>query len=163
VDYTKDAKFQKRRVATDDLLEALALPGARCPDAVKVVMRVAGWNNLQGHARALVPLAIWFAFHHPQLCSDIRDATSLRKEMTSASTEARDAVWQMVQATLKSDLATLGGDIVATGLQTNSPSTVKKILKTYCSDRYGGSHGKGGAGDTVFKRTLKILSHTLVL
>ncbi len=29
----------------------------------------------------------------------------------------------------------------------------------YLSQRYGGAQGAGGAGDTVLKRTLKLLAH----
>lgn len=162
MDYTADAQFQARREALEAMIAALALPGARCDDAVALVRRQLGWNNLQGHARALVPLALWFALRHRPLLRTVRNRTSLRVEMNRGSAEARDDVWLDVQQELRADLAAQGNDIVSIGPQANSPSTARAIARTYLSADYGGRHALGGAGNTVLKRTLKILAHTLM-
>ena len=156
-DYSNSPLFSARRAAAETAIGELAEAGV--DDAIKLVIRETGWHNLQGHARAVVPLAIWFLTLAPRHTHAIRDNTNLSHEMTSASSESRAAFWGAIQSEIRALLGSQGNDRVVVGLQSNSPETAERIAETYLSESYGGGQTSGGAGDTVFKRTLKIVSH----
>ena len=157
VDYTDNPLFSARHAAIETAIHVLAHAGVA--DADMLVLRQLGWNNLQGHARAVVPLAIWFLTHEPHHGEHIRDNTDLATSMTGGSRESRGAFWRPIQGEMRSLLRHHGGDRIAMGERGNSPETARRIARTYLSTRYGGGQTSGGAGDTVFKRTLKIASH----
>ncbi|MXX19418.1 MAG: hypothetical protein F4X03_10735 [Dehalococcoidia bacterium] len=157
VDYTKDPLFSARHAAIETAIHVLASAGV--VDADRFVLRQSGWNNLQGHARAVMPLAVWFLTHEPHHGEDLRDNTDLVTTMTARSGESRGTFWRPIQAEMRILLRDHGGDRIAVGERRNSPETAVRIARTYLSTRYGGGQARGGAGDTVFKRTLKITSH----
>ena len=159
VDFTTDFKFGALLDATERVIDVLALGGVR--DAIRLVDRAAGWNNLQGHMRAIVPLTVWVAWRRPELLCTIRAETNLDHEMSSSSQEARAAFWEDVKSALTLLLDQHGDDHVAIGVQANSPETARDIASTYLSSDYGGGQSTGGGGTTVLKRTLKLLAHTL--
>lgn len=130
------------------------------PDASALFQRTRGQNNLQGHAHSIVPLAVLLARVYPQLLLAIRINTDLQHGMTGQSAEARlKAVWLPVQTGIQLLIASRGGDIVSETFGRATPQTVSRVADTYLSVRYGGGQQRGGAGDTVVKRTLKLLAH----
>jgi hypothetical protein len=131
-------------------------------DAKALTDRKSGKHNLQGHARAVIPLAVWLAFQEPSILQPIRRRTTLSSGMTAHSSEARDSrSWSPVKKALKKHLALAGGDVVAPSAKSNSPDTPAKIAATYLGNDYGGGQTTGGAGNTVLKRALKLLAHTI--
>ena len=161
VDYTQDLSFRAMQEAADSLVRVLAGRGVR--DARAIAERAAGWHNLQGHARTIVPLAIWLALHRPELLCTLRVETDLQIGMSGRSAESRGVFWDDVKAALISLLKQHGQDRIIVGEQANSPETANDIANTYLSADYGGGQRGGGGGTTVLKRTLKLLSHTLPL
>jgi hypothetical protein len=59
-------------------------------------------------------------------------------------------------------LSARGADIIAESIRSHSPQDAASIAATYLSSDYGGGQGTGGAGDTVLKRTIKLLAHALI-
>ena len=82
--------------------------------------------------------------------------------MDKHSAEARDGVWDGVKTGMIQLLATSGADVLTPpGTKVNSPVSAANIAQTYLRTNYGGSQQAGGGGNTVIKRTLKLLAHTL--
>ena len=161
VDYTGDFRFGALLRATERIIEVLHT--GEVADATSLVDRAAGWNNLQGHMRGIVPLTVWLALHRPDLLCTVRAATNLDTIMGRESAESNGAFWDDVKAALIRLLADRGDDRIVVGEQTDSPTTPNRIANTYLSSDYGGGQTTGGGGTVVLKRTLKILSHTLPL
>ena len=161
IDYTQDNTFGALNAATQAIIGALAREGIS--DATSLERRAAGVHNLQGHARALIPLALWVAVRRPDLLPVIRQNTRLDVEMDNHSQETRAAFWDQVKESVIALLQERGQDRVSVGEADDVPETATAIAGTYLSDSYGGSHTTGGAGDTVLKRTLKLLAHVLPL
>ncbi len=159
-DLRNDPAFASAVAATHQAIRHLARVGIE--DARALVRRSRGWNHLQGHARSVVPLAVLLARKNLNIVRAIRTATVLRQPMTSTSREARDRVWGRVGTAIRNLLRSQGGDVIAAELRSRRPQTARSIARTYLSRRYAGGQGRGGAGDTVLKRTLKILAHVLV-
>ena len=80
VNYATNFRFGALLEATERIIYELALSGVQ--DAISIVNRAAGWHNLQGHMRAVVPLTVWLAWHHPELLCSVRAETSLHDEMS---------------------------------------------------------------------------------
>ena len=160
-DFTRDATFTALVAATEGvIIDVLANAGVR--DARALVMRQRGWNNLQGHTRGLIPLAVWFARAYPQHLNLLRTSTNLGSGMGRSSAEARNqALWLPIQGDLRAHLTANGADVIAPGARPRSPQTAQEISDTYLSASYGGRQTTGQAGNTVFKRTLKVLAHVL--
>lgn len=79
--------------------------------------------------------------------------------MGKGSTESRDkALRDDIAAALSSLQASHGTDIVSHEIRSKRPITVSKACRTYVSVVLGGSQPNGGAGDTVVKRTLKLIA-----
>lgn len=155
-DYSKDPVFQAAVVAAEAGIEHLAQ--AKIRDAKALIDRRHGRNNLQGHYNALVPFSVLLLRLNPSLAGLIRAQTSLAQEMTARSAEARDiAIWAPVQAAssrlISKDPAGVLGDMLSGG-----PLRVRDAAR-YLSTRYGGAQTSGSGGDTVLKRTLKLVSH----
>ena len=132
----------------------------RIPDATALYQRGRNVNNLSGHANSIIPLAVLIAREYPALLAVIRARTELRRAMTARSFEARDRyLWRKVMNATKLLVADRGGDIIAEELATGMPQSAKKVAKTYLSTAFGGSQTGGGAGNTVIKRTLKLLAY----
>lgn len=132
-------------------------------DAQALAVRRRGWNNLQGHAHSIVPLAVAYARAHPNQLRTIRARTDLARGMTRWSREARDtALWRPVMVEIKAFLASRGADVIAEEMQGGAAQTAQDIATTYLSSHYGGGQTTGGGGNTVLKRTLKLLAHTWV-
>ena len=160
-DYTQDSEFEALLEGTRGITGSLA--DRNVVDAQMLVRRSQGWHNLQGHARSIVPLAIWFIRQHPGVLCTIRANTNLNTMMNNASRESRGTFWDEVKVALATSLQQNGGDRIISGLQANSPETATEVATTYISDDYGGGQTTGGGGTTVLKRTLKLLAHTLPL
>lgn len=157
-DLTADKEFQTAVAKARRLIEREAKGGSE--DAVALVERKNGKNNLQGHYNSLVPLAVLLASEYPDLLEDIRSGTRLSHNMGRGSYEARKSnVWSPVKKAVRKLQKARGSDVVAGELRSGRPQTVNQVSKTYLSKRYGGSHPHGGGGDTVLKRTLKLLAH----
>ena len=161
VDYTQDWRFGALLSATERITAVLAANDVA--DAQRIADRSVGWHNLQGHARAVVPLALWLARQHPEILCNIGGMTDLSIEMTNVSQESRGDFWDGVKTALIGSLQLNGDDRIISGQQANSPQTAHEIASTYISSDYGGGQTTGGAGTTVLKRTLKLLAHTLPL
>jgi hypothetical protein len=166
-DLRNDLAFGTAVGATRYVISELARRGVR--DAQALAQRRSGWNNLQGHAHSLVPLAVFFARSNPPSLRAVRATTTLRRSMTARSQEAGDRVlWSSVEADMRALLAARGNDIVSEELRRRGPrrrrrrQTARQIARTYLSRTYGGGQTKGGAGNTVIKRTLKLLAHVLI-
>ena len=129
-------------------------------DARAITDRLSGWNNLQGHAHSIVPLGVVYARAHPNHIRQLRASTALVHGMGTGSAEARDqAIWRPIMNGMRRFLAARGGDIVSEEIGTRTPQSCQDIANTYLGTQYGGSHPLGGAGNTVLKRTLKLLAH----
>lgn len=146
-----------------ELLErtATTFAGKNVPDAKALVVRVKGVHNLQGHARRVMPLAVWLVLRRPEILKQIRAKTRLSNGMTSSSSEARSAVWGVVKAAIVAEIGKAGSDIVTHQDRSSTPVTAEDIAQTYLSQDYGGGQTRGGAGNTVLKRAIKLLAHVL--
>lgn len=131
------------------------------PDAKALMVRGKGKHNLQGHAMRVMPLAVWLVIRRPDLLKLVRGKTKLINEMRASSSEARGAFWGDVKDALQMELKKNGKDIVSSADKVNTPITTEEIAHTYLSADYGGGQTKGGAGNTVLKRSLKLLAHIL--
>lgn len=160
-DYTKEPRFRALQQAAEGIIGVLAATGTK--DAKSIAEREAGWHNLQGHARAVVPLALWLASRRPDLLCTIRAETDLGIEMSKTSVESSKKFWDDVKDALIDELAANGQDQIGVGSKSSTPETAREIANTYLATDYGGGQRTGGAGNTVLKRTLKLLSHTLPL
>ena len=83
--------------------------------------------------------------------------------MSNTSAEARGDFWDDVKVILRALLQQSGNDLIVIRQRPNSPTTAQEVASTYISADYGGGQTGGGAGNTVLKRTLKLLAHTLPL
>ena len=158
-DLRRDTHF---KADCDKLASHVALLSAKgVPDAIAISDREDNVNNLSGHAHSIVPLAVAFARAYPHHLETLKRRTDLHHGMgQSGSQEARDpALWDSIKADMQSFVATRGGDVVADARRSGEPQTVAKVADAYLSERYGGSHTTGGAGDTTLKRSLKLLAH----
>lgn len=157
-DYRNDVKFQAKVTSTRAMIDQLA--GDRVDDALAVQARGHGAHNLTGHEASLVPLAVLFSQYNSTLLTNIKNNTDLYHDMgVRGSSEARDnSVWNPIKAAMTSFKATHGADIIAED-RFGNPLTVDDVSRTYLSDKYLGGQTTGGAGDTVLKRTLKLLGH----
>jgi hypothetical protein len=146
-----------------DLLEMAAkrFAAQKIPDAKALVVREKGLHNLQGHAMRVMPLAVWLAIRRPDLLKLIRGKTKLATEMKASSSEARAAFWGVVKDAIQDELSKSGADVLTSADKTNTPTTAQEIANTYLSADSGGGQTKGGAGNTVLKRSLKLLAHIL--
>lgn len=143
------------REAIDQLHHEYAVP-----DATALYMRGQNVNNLIGHAHSIIPLAVLIAREFPSLLAIIRARTNLDRGMTPRSGEARDRyLWRKVMNATKLVIADRGADIISEEVGTHRQQSVRKVAATYLSRDYGGGQRKGGAGNTVIKRTLKLLAH----
>lgn len=132
----------------------------RVPDALALYNRERGVNNLQGHANSIVPLAVLMARIYPGILPIIRARTDIRNELGSGNHETRDRrIWDPVKNAAHLVIQTHGDDIIAETIGTAEGQTVEEVANTYLSVRFGGGQPRGGAGDTVVKRTLKLLAH----
>jgi hypothetical protein len=158
VDLRNDPAFVAAIAATRESIAELASRGVL--DAESLVARSGGWHNLQGHAQSLLPLAVAFARAYSQRFQAIRASTNLRPSMGPASREARNrSLWDPVMREMKQLIANRGTDVITEGLARGTPQSIADIANTYLSIDYGGGQTTGGAGNTVIKRTLKILAH----
>lgn len=146
-----------------DLLERAAkgFTAHKIPDAKALVVREKGLHNLQGHAMRIMPLAVWLAIRRPDLLKLIRSKTKLANEMKASSSEARGAFWGDVKDAIRAELMKNGKDVISTADKTNTPTTAQEIADTYLSTDYGGGQTSGGGGNTVLKRSLKLLAHVI--
>lgn len=146
-----------------DVLERAAtlFAASRIPDANALVVREAGMHNLQGHARRVMPLAVWLVIRRPDLLKLIRNKTKLNNEMSASSSEARSVIWRQVMDAMRVELLSNGNDVISCADRANSPTTAEEIARTYLNADYGGGQTRGGAGNTVLKRALKLLAHVL--
>jgi hypothetical protein len=158
VNWTSDATFQISLGRLDGIITTAARLGH--PDGQALHGRRQGVNNLQGHANALEPLAVLLAQNSPALLIEIKSLTNLSNDMGQGSSEARDPQIRSIIASAIADLrSTCGNDVIAHEMRSNAPITVDSACDTYLSISLGGAQAAGGAGDTVVKRTLKLLAH----
>jgi len=157
-DYRNDVKFQAKVTSTRTMIGQLA--DYRVDDAFAVKARSHGAHNLTGHEATLVPLAVLFSQYDKTLLTTIKNNTDLDHDMgVRGSSEARDrSVWNPIKNAMTNFKAVHGADIIAEDKNGN-PLTVNDVSRTYLSVNYLGGQTTGGAGDTVFKRTLKLLGH----
>lgn len=155
-DYILQSKIFGTRATIANLSEEYGIP-----DALALTDREAGVHHLQGHYASIVPLAVYFSQYHSLLLSEIKLVTHLDNNMGARSgpgySEARDAIWTPVKNSMISFRNACGSDII-TQNSSGMPKTVNDILN-YISTSYGGNVSGGGGGDTVLKRTLKIMGH----
>lgn len=158
-DYRKRSDFTLLLGLLESIVRSLAATGV--PDAKALSIRAKGVHNLQGHAMRVMPLAVWLVMRRPDLLKAIRRATKLRTTMQASSSEARSVLWRDVQVAIQKELSMHGSDVLSSADRTNTPTTASAIAATYLSSDYGGGQTRGGAGNTVLKRSLKLLAHVL--
>ena len=130
------------------------------PDATALYQRGQNVNNLIGHAHSIIPLAVLIAREYPFLLGFVRARTDLRRAMTRQSREARDTyLWRKIMYAMKLLLGRRGGDVIVEELATRRPQSAQRVATTYLSTAFGGGQRRGGAGNTVIKRTVKLLAH----
>jgi len=150
--------FQRAMARLDGTITTAARLGH--PDGVALDERRQGRNQLSGHANALENLALLLAMQSPALLAIIRDETDLAEDMGQGSAESRNQVIKtQIADALTALRAARGNDIIARELRSNAPITVNSACQTYLSVGLGGGQDTGGGGDTVVKRTLKLLAH----
>lgn len=156
--WTSDHKFQLALARLSGAIAASAKLGLS--DARAIRWRAAGGANLQGHENALVPLALLLAMQDPSLVRRVRLTTSLAGNLGKGSTESRDkSLRDDIAAALLSLQTAKGSDVVSHEIRSRKPITVSKACNTYVSAALSGSQPRGGAGDTVIKRSLKLIAH----
>jgi hypothetical protein len=158
-DYKKRNDFTLLLGLLERIAKTLAATGV--PDAKALTTREAGMHNLQGHAMRVMPLAVWLVIRRPDLLKPIRRATGLKTAMHASSSEARSVLWRDVKVAILNEISLHGSDVLSSADKTNTPTTAAAIANTYLSTAYGGGQTKGGAGNTVLKRSLKLLAHVL--
>lgn len=158
-DYRKRSDFTLLLGLLESTVKSLAATGV--PDAKALSIREKGVHNLQGHAMRVMPLAVWLVIRRPDLLKAIRRGTKLTTAMQASSSEARSVLWRDVQVAIQKELSLHGGDVLSSADRTNTPTTAAAIATTYLSYDYGGGQTRGGAGNTVLKRSLKLLAHVL--
>jgi hypothetical protein len=156
--YTLTKEFNDEISKLENNVRGLAKK--KIPDALALLDRECGVHNLQGHARRLMPLAVWLVIRRPDLIDEVKRCTNLKNQMTSHSVEARGSFWNFVKSAMKSEIKKNGKDIISSSDKSNAPITVEEIARTYLSIDYGGGQVNGGGGNTVLKRSLKIISHS---
>ena len=157
-DLRTEPSFQATLKATEAMIESYAANGV--PDAEALLKRAGGWNHLQGHRHSLVPLVVAFLRENRDVLGDIQGGTELTHSMgTGGSTEARAPFWAAVKDRMKAFRAAHGATVIAGEKGTGAPQTVDDI-STYLSTGWVGEQSTGGGGDTVIKRTLKLVAHT---
>ncbi|WP_214793969.1 MULTISPECIES: hypothetical protein [unclassified Exiguobacterium] len=154
--FIMDPVFNAKVTGTLSMIEQLAHDDI--PDAMQLISRRDGTQNLSGHYQKIIPLAIRFSIFNPDLLARVKSNTYLENSMDPHNADTRSEIWEEVKAAMITLVENNGNDVVITNSDSH-PSSVKEIADTYLSTRYGGSHTTGGAGDTVFKRTLKLLAH----
>lgn len=161
-DYTADPAFTTTLFGVQAMIQRLA--ALDVADAQALVDRQHGEHNLQGHARRLIPLAVWLARQHPDILRSVRRETVLATAMDRGSTESRNRnLWSEVQEALRDALASCGDDLLTERDRTNAPASAKEAANAYLPVEWGGTQVGGGGGATVIKRALKLMSHTLVV
>ncbi|MBX6362422.1 MAG: hypothetical protein IRZ00_01030 [Gemmatimonadetes bacterium] len=160
-DLRREPVFTTAVAATRHAITDLAAHGVA--DALALVRRVRGVNHLQGHANSIVPLAVLMARVYPQVLQVVRARTDLRNGLDPQGPETRDQlVWRTVKTGVQLLVAVRAADIIAEEMRTGAPQTVENVAQTYLSQRFGGGQPRGGAGDTVVKRTLKLMAHIAI-
>ena len=158
-DIRHDASFATAVAGARAAIKQLHLP-YNIPDATALYQRGRNVNNLSGHANSIIPLAVLISRVHPTILVFIRARTDLQTAMTARSSEARDRyLWKKVMSATKLLVAERGADIIAEELATGTAQSAQRIADTYLSTAFGGKQTRGGAGNTVIKRTLKLLAH----
>lgn len=157
--FTIHQDFHDKVIALEQSVKTLG--NKKIPDALALLERESGVHNLQGHARRLMPLAVWLVMKRPDILDEVRRATNLRHQMTSHSAEARGSFWKFVKDAMKTEIKKNGMDVISTADRANAPITAKAITRTYLSVDYGGGQISGGGGNTVLKRSLKIMAHKI--
>lgn len=157
-DYRFDPAFRAAVAAVETGIEQLAANGV--PDAQALMDRAAGVNNLQGHYNALVPLAVLLLRQQPHLVAHVKGRTDLAIDMGQERSEARDrATWAPVEAATSALIAAEPHSIIGERL---SPGLVTvQDAANYLSQDFGGVQSTGGGGNTVLKRTLKLVAHLM--
>lgn len=80
--------------------------------------------------------------------------------MTAQTAEARDRyLWRKAMNATRLLIQERGADIIAEEIATGREQSVRQVAMTYLSTQFGGGQTTGGAGNTVIKRTLKLLAH----
>ena len=135
--------------------------------------REEGENNLQGHAWSVIPLAVHYGRHHRDTMNEIRQANldlsvsmddgysaANEQERIASRNETRHEVWNRASGEMRAFLASPNGqDTVAQTMTGGRPQTAADVANTYLKDTWGGGQTSGGGGNTVVKRTLKLLAH----
>ena len=160
-DIRRDAAFATAVAGARAAIDALH-QNHRIADATALYQRGQNVNNLSGHAHSIIPLAVLLAREYPVLLGLVRARTDLRRAMTRQSGEARDRyLWRKIMNATKLLLADRGADVIVEELATGRPQSAQRVATTYLSTAFGGGQPRGGAGNTVIKRTLKLLAHLL--
>jgi len=132
------------------------LADAGVPDAIELVDRRGGKNNLQAHAAHLTPLAVAFLLRHPRNVGLIAQGIRLRGALSG-----RERVWGKVREAFVQFVQASSGERVSREIRTRRPLTIGEVAHTYLPEGWGGSHTTGGAGASTLKRALKIAAHAL--
>lgn len=170
-DLRNDPTFSNAVQRARDGVTAYAANGV--PDAEALTEREAGGHNLQGHAWSVIPLAVHFGRHHRGTMDEIRRAdldlniamddgysAATEDERVASRAETRHEVWDRASAEMRAFLTSPAGqDIVAETMAGGHPQTAQDVAQTYLKTTWGGGQTTGGAGNTVVKRTLKLLAH----
>jgi hypothetical protein len=162
-----DVRREQRFISACDLARDAVVEYAMegVGDAKALLRRAFGENNLQAHWHSMFPVAIYFAIHNFDILDDIKENTDLGHEMTTGSPEASNTeLWDPVANQFQQFVnGNRGNDIVSEGMDDPTDErSVQDVAENFMSGTWAGGQAGGGAGDTVVKRTLKLLSHLLV-
>lgn len=152
-------KMKERFKQTSRMVQAaiFLLADAGVPDAIELVERRSGKNNLQAHAAHLTPLAVMLLLRHGSLIGVLARGTRLREALSG-----RERIWSQLRHPVVRFIGTSGRERVSQTIRTRKPLTISEVAQTYLPLAWGGSHGTGGAGASTLKRALKLAAHALV-
>ena len=141
--------------AVADVRQAIRLLGrAAVPDAVELLQRRSGKNNLQAHAEHLTRLAALFLLEHPKLAAELAEKTDLE-----ASLSGRERIWGGLAGPFRTFVNKRGSAVVSREIASGVQLSVASLANTYLPVTWGGSHETGGGGASSLKRALKIGAH----
>lgn len=169
-DVRNEPKFASAKELARDAIVEYAAQGVG--DAKALLRRAFGENNLQSHWHWMFPVAVYFAIQNFEVLGDVKNQTDLDNEMNTPHGEAGDTdLWNPIQEEFRDFLdSSQGGNIITEKLgDPREELTSRDVARGkpdgrdgLMSEAWAGGHADGGAGDTVVKRTLKLLAHLLV-
>lgn len=124
-------------------------------------------NSNQSHWYIGLPLTVYFVIsilespNEREILEKIKYNTKLSREMDGSSGESSEEVWDPVKKRFGEFVENKGDNHVAEEMSDGETKSVEGAVNSFMSETWHGNASGGGGGDTVVKRTLKIISHLI--